>query len=99
MEPSSAPGLSDYLLALKRRRNLMLGIALPIIALAVMLAIGLPSIYTSSGFIEIEEAQNLKQITSDTNNEPRYADQYVTSLGTRVLSTPNLRKLLQAHKF
>lgn len=99
MEPASAPGLSDYITALKRRRNLMLAIALPIIALSIMLAIGLPSVFQSSGFIEIEEAQNLKQVTNDTANEPRYADQYVASLGTRVLSTPNLRKLLQQHEF
>lgn len=98
MEPSSGPGLSDYLAALKRRRNLLLGVALPIIALATMLAVGLPSIYTSSGFIEIEEAQNLKQVVNEAANEPRYADQYVASLGTRVLSTANLRKLLQEHQ-
>src|SRR5687768_12735218 len=98
MESSSAPGLSDYLIALQRRRNLMLGIALPIVALALLLAIGLPSVYQSSGFIEIEEAQNLKQEMTDAGNEPRYADQYVASLGTRVLNTPNLRKLLQEHK-
>lgn len=95
MEASSGPGLSDYVAAIKRRRNLVFGIALPIIALAIMLAIGLPSIYRSSGFIEIEEAQNLRQIVSDAANEPRYADQYVQSLGTLVLSTTNLRKLLQ----
>ncbi len=99
MEPSSALSFNDYLIALKRRSNLMLGIALPIIALAIMLAIGLPSIYSSSGLIEIEQAQNLRQVMNETGNEPRYADEYVASLGTRVLSSSNLRKLLQQHKF
>jgi uncharacterized protein involved in exopolysaccharide biosynthesis len=95
MEPTSGPGLSDYFAAIKRRRNLMLGIALPIVALAVLLAIGLPSMYQSSGFIEIEEAQNLNKVVGDASNEPRYADQYVASLGAVVLSKTNLRKLLQ----
>jgi succinoglycan biosynthesis transport protein ExoP len=98
METPSGPGLSDYLAALKRRRNLLLGVSLPIVALAAMLAVGLPSMYTSSGFIEIEEAQNLKQVVSEAASEPRYADQYVASLGSRVLSTTNLRKLLQEHR-
>ena len=98
MEASTGPGLQDYFAAIKRRRNLVFGIALPIIALALMLAIGLPSIYQSSGFIEIEEAQNLRQGGGDASNEPRYADQYVMSLGTVVLSRTNLRKLLQRHQ-
>jgi len=98
MEASSGPGLSDYIAAIKRRRHLVFGIALPIIALSIMLAIGLPNVYRSSGFIEIEEAQNLRNIVSDAANEPRYADQYVQSLSTVVLSTPNLRKLLQQHQ-
>jgi polysaccharide biosynthesis transport protein len=98
MEPSSGPGFGDYIAALKRRRNLLLGIALPIAALALMLAIGLPSVYQSSGFIEIEEAQNLGKVVGDASNEPLYADQYVASLGAIVLSTTSLRKLLQEHQ-
>jgi len=97
MEPSSGPGLQDYVAAIKRRRNLVFGIAVPIILLAIMLAIGLPSFYESSGFIEIEEAQNLRVVT-DASNEPRYADQYVQSLSTIVLGTTNLRRLLQEHQ-
>jgi polysaccharide biosynthesis transport protein len=98
MEATSGPGLSDYFAALKRRRNLLLGIGLPIIALAGLLAIGLPSMYASSGFIEIEEAQNLKQVVTDASNEPMYADQYVASLGALVLSKTNLHKLLAEHQ-
>jgi succinoglycan biosynthesis transport protein ExoP len=95
---AAGPSLGDYVGALKRRRGLLFGIALPIAALSLMLAIGLPSIYQSSGFIEIEEAQNLKQVVNVTANEPLYVDQYVESLSTLVLSTTNLRKLLQGHK-
>jgi succinoglycan biosynthesis transport protein ExoP len=95
---AAGPSLSDYVGALKRRRGLLFGIALPIAALSLMLAIGLPSIYQSSGFIEIEEAQHLKQVVNVAANEPLYADQYVESLSTLVLSTTNLRKLLQEHK-
>lgn len=95
---SSGLSLSDYVAALKRRRGLLLGIALPIATLSVLLAVGLPSVYQSSGFIEIEEAQNLRQVVSEAANEPRYADQYVESLSTFVLSKTNLRKLLQEQR-
>lgn len=97
MEAPAGPGLHDYVAAIKRRRHLVFGIALPVVALALLLAVGLPSIYQSSGFIEIEEAENLRQIVGTASSEPRYADQYVTSLGTVVLSKTNLRKLLQKH--
>jgi polysaccharide biosynthesis transport protein len=97
METPSGPGLHDYIAALKRRRNLVLGIALPVIALATMLAIGLPDIYQSSGFIQIEDEQG-SEGTESSSNEPAYADEYVASLGTTVLSTTNLRKLLDTHQ-
>lgn len=99
MEVSSNLGLQDYLAALKRRRLLLFGIALPIVALAVMLAIGLPDIYQSSGFIEIESAGlNARRSPNDpVAGGPQYADQYVESLSKRVLSKQNLRTLLQTH--
>src|SRR5687767_9469736 len=89
--------MHDYVAALKRRRNLILGIAIPIIALATMLAIGLPAVYQSSGFIQIEDEQDRNE-GGDASNEPAYADEYVASLGTSVLGNANLRKLLDAHQ-
>jgi len=97
MENSSAgAGMHDYIAALKRRRNTILGIALPITALATMLAIGLPAIFQSSGFIQIEDANPTDG--GEASSEPAYADEYVASLGTTVLGRANLRKLLDEHQ-
>mgnify|MGYP001106615934 CR=1 FL=1 len=94
---SSALNFQDYLSALRRRSLLIFGIALPIVALAAMLAIGLPDVYRSSGFIEIESAQGGGRRNDETAAGPQYADQYVQSLSTQVLARANLRKLLEEH--
>jgi succinoglycan biosynthesis transport protein ExoP len=93
---SSALSFQDYRAALRRRSLLIFGIALPIVALAAMLAIGLPDVYRSSGFIEIESAQSGGR-RNDESSGPQYADQYVQSLSTQVLAGANLRKLLEEH--
>lgn len=99
-EPDSA-GFGDYLAILRKRRKLLLMVGLPIIALGVGLAIALPDVYRSSGEIELEGAQNLKQNPNALGQDPDespYADQYVRSLSTVVLSDRNLAKLLAEHK-
>jgi uncharacterized protein involved in exopolysaccharide biosynthesis len=99
-EPDSA-GFGDYLAILRKRRKLLLMVGLPIIALGAALALGLPDVYRSSGQIELEGAQNLRQNPNALGQDPDespYADQYVRSLSTVVLSDRNLTKLLSAHK-
>jgi polysaccharide biosynthesis transport protein len=74
----------------------------PILALGGLLALILPDIYRSSGLIEIEGAENVRQSANPTlqegiarqSDEPLYADQYVQSLSTAVLSPNNLSQLL-----
>lgn len=99
-EPDSA-GFGEYLAILRKRRKLLLLVGLPIVALGAVLAIALPDVYRSSGQIEIEGAQNIKQnpnaLAQDPDESP-YADQYVRSLSTVVLSDRNLAKLLAAHQ-
>src|SRR5688500_7145864 len=99
-EPDSA-GLGDYLAILRKRRKLLLMVGLPIIALGLALAIALPDVYRSQGQIELEGAQNIRQnpnaLAQDPDESP-YADQYVRSLSTVVLSDRNLAKLLSQHK-
>jgi succinoglycan biosynthesis transport protein ExoP len=96
MDNSSAgPGMHDYIAALKRRRNTILGIAIPIAVLATMLAIGLPAVYQSSGFIQIEDDN---PEGADASKETTYADEYVASIGKTVLGRGNLRKLLDEHQ-
>lgn len=99
-EPESS-GFGDYFGALRRRRKLLLMVALPIIAIGAALALALPDVYRSEGQIEIEGAQAVKQnpnaLAQDPEESP-YADQYVRSLSTVVLSDRNLAKLLAEHK-
>jgi uncharacterized protein involved in exopolysaccharide biosynthesis len=98
-EPESS-GFGDYLGALRRRRKLLLLVALPIIAIGAALALALPDKYRSEGQIEIEGAQAVKSnpnaLAQDPEESP-YADQYVRSLSTVVLSDRNLAKLLAEH--
>lgn len=99
-EPETT-GLGDYVAILRKRRKLLLLVGLPIIAIGVALAIALPDVYRSSGEIEIEGAQALRanpnSLTQDPDDTP-YADQYVRSLSTVVLSDRNLAKLLNQHQ-
>jgi succinoglycan biosynthesis transport protein ExoP len=103
----SMPGIGDYLGIVRKRKRLLFMVGLPIIALGGLAAIGLPDIYSSSGLIEIEGAENIRQSSTDQtlqdsiarqSDEPLYADQYVQSLTTSVLSDQNLGKLLAKEK-
>lgn len=97
------PGFGDYLGIVRKRKGLLVMIGVPILALGGLLALVLPDIYRSSGLIEIEGAENIRQGAADPtlqdaiarqSDEPLYADQYVQSLSTSVLSDKNLSRLL-----
>ncbi|HKQ12352.1 MAG TPA: hypothetical protein VJT80_02900 [Steroidobacteraceae bacterium] len=97
------PGFGDYTSIVRKRKRLLFLVGLPILALGGLLALGLPDIYTSSGLIEIEQAESgrgaapgttLQDSIARESDEPLYADQYVQSLSTAVLSDKNLSQLL-----
>ena len=97
------PGFGDYLSILRKRKRLLFMVGLPILALGGLLALGLPDIYRSQGLIEIEGAEGIRQGAANgtlqdsiarQSDEPLYADQYVQSLTTGVLSDKNLSQLL-----
>ena len=97
------PGFGDYLSILRKRKRLLFMVGLPILALGGLLALGLPDIYRSQGLIEIEGAESIREGAANgtlqdsiarESDEPLYADQYVQSLTTQVLSDKNLRQLL-----
>jgi succinoglycan biosynthesis transport protein ExoP len=101
------PGFGDYVSIVRKRKRLLLMVGLPILALGGLLALALPDIYRSAGLIEIEGAENIRQsATANTlqdsiarsSDEPLYADQYVQSLSTQVLSDQNLSRLLTQHQ-
>jgi uncharacterized protein involved in exopolysaccharide biosynthesis len=104
--PAEAPGLGEYFSILRKRRRLLLLVAGPIVLAGVLAALLLPDVYRSSGLIEIEQSDNARGVQSQSINdvvardtdEPQYADQYVQSLGTLVLSEKNLAQLLKVHK-
>ena len=89
----SVPGFADYLSAIGRRRGLLFGIALPIAALAILLAAGLPDIYTSAALVEIDEPKAGSLLEQPRPGEQSYADQYVASLKSVVLSDQNLTQV------
>lgn len=92
-----APDFGDYFAILRKRRRLLLNIAAPIAILGALLAVALPDLYRSSGLIEIEEAaQNMKNTVARDTEEPPYADQYVQTLSTLVLSDSSLTRLLKS---
>src|SRR5688572_7287422 len=96
MNSPAPPEFSDYLHAIARRRALLLGIAIPIAVLAILLALTLPDIYTSSALVEIDEPSSTQSLAG-ANGDQSYADQYVQNLKGIVLSDANLRKLNGEH--
>jgi len=101
------PGFGDYVGIVRKRKRYLFLVGLPILALGGLLALALPDIYSSAALIEIEGAENIHQGAVNAtlqdsiarqSDEPLYADQYVQSLSTQVLSEKNLSQLLQKHR-
>ncbi len=91
------PEFSDYLAALKRRRMLLAIVALPIVAIALALAIGMPDIFVSTGLITFSDATVSGAVPIDKDRvrkEKEYMDEYVNSLASSVLSVPTVTKLV-----
>lgn len=97
MESQHAPGIGDYLLAIRRRRRLLLGIAVPIIAFSVVLAVALPDIYRSTGLFEIVTDKAAAPLPAEST-ESGYADQYISRLKGSVLGDSSLQRLLAEHE-
>lgn len=97
MDSPSSPEFSDYLHAIGRRKSLLIGIAVPLAALAILLSLTLPDIYTSSALVEIDEASSMQSLATGTQ-DASYADQYVKNLTGIVLTNANLRKLNEEHR-
>jgi uncharacterized protein involved in exopolysaccharide biosynthesis len=92
MDADNSPEFSGYIHAIARRKALLFGVAIPIAALAILLSIGLPDLYTSSAFVEIDEPSSAQSMAESSSGES-YADQYVQNLKGIVLTDSNLRKM------
>jgi polysaccharide biosynthesis transport protein len=101
-EEAPSPDLSDYLAAIKRRRMLLASIALPIIAIALALAIGLPNIYISTGLFSFTDATVPGEMPANTNAndiqrlQEQYRDAYVDSLTSSVMNDASIKQLIAA---
>jgi polysaccharide biosynthesis transport protein len=95
--PSTAE-FSDYVAAIKRRRGLLVAVGLPILAIAVALAVGMPDVYVSTGLITFRDATVSGQLPTDkerATREKSYMDEYVRSLSESVMSPTSLVKLVK----
>ena len=97
-ETSNSPDFSDYVAAIKRRRVLLASIGLPILVIALALAVGLPDIYVGTGLITFSDATVSGELPTDkerATREKSYMDQYVASLTEAVMTPANLVKLIK----
>ena len=96
-ETSNSPDFSDYIAAIKRRRMLLASIGLPILVIALALAVGLPDIYVGTGLITFSDATVSGELPTDkerATREKSYMDQYVASLTEAVMNPKNLLRLI-----
>ena len=84
----STPSLGEYLATLRRRRSLIVGVALPIAVVAIVLAIALPDVYRSNAFFRLVS----DRVADSVSESEEYADQYVLSLADRVWDSDELGK-------
>jgi succinoglycan biosynthesis transport protein ExoP len=100
-EEVSGLDLTDYLAAIKRRRMLLACIALPILVIAIALAVGLPSIYISTGLFTFADATVPGEMPANANADQiqrlqeQYRDAYVDSLASAVMNDASIRNLVQ----
>jgi uncharacterized protein involved in exopolysaccharide biosynthesis len=85
MEAEKAVEFADYFQALKQRRHLIVAIWVPIVLIALLLAVALPSVYVSTVTFQLK-SNPAEQAKGDT-----YADRYVSGLAASVLSSSQLR--------
>ncbi len=96
MDSDANPEFSGYIHAIARRKALLFGVAIPIAILAILLALALPDMYTSSALVEIDEASSAQSM-AETTGGASYADQYVKNLKGIVLTDSNLRRMAKEH--
>jgi polysaccharide biosynthesis transport protein len=91
MEADNTVKMADYVAVFRRRRIVMIAIALPVILIVGLVALALPSIYTSTAVFR------LRDTTSAEANRASYMDQVVTSLTQYVLSDANEHELIEKY--
>lgn len=89
------PVLLDYLIALKRRRALFLSVFFSLTLIAFLFAVYLPPIFKSTAIILIEQQEIPSELVQSTITS--YADQRIQSISQRVMTSSNLRELIEKY--
>jgi polysaccharide biosynthesis transport protein len=93
MSNDGGPTFSEYLATLRRRKLLMVWLALPVVLVAAVLATALPDVYRSTATFRLTSGQ-----IADVSESAEFADQYVMSLADRVLAGSNLSEIAKTTK-
>ncbi len=96
MEVTNEPGLTDYFAALRRRRWLVICVALPILVITTILFFALPTLYRSVGTFRFETPAVADLQGGGTDARNNYLDEYVSKLEDTVLGPASLSKLRTA---
>jgi polysaccharide biosynthesis transport protein len=88
----TATHLSDYLAVLRRRRKQILRVARAVLALAILLAIVLPTTYRSTVKLLIEQEMAQELVPSTVTG---YVSQRIKVIETRVFTPDNLAKVAE----
>jgi uncharacterized protein involved in exopolysaccharide biosynthesis len=91
----SAPTVSDALSFVTRRKALFVGVAIPILMGAILLAYKLPPIYRSEASILIEQAAIPGDIVASSITS--YVDEQIQVVTQRVLVNDNASKIIERH--
>ena len=86
-------GLQDYIAILKRNRNKILMIVIGLFVLTVAIALKWPATYKSTATILIEQQEIPQDLVRSTVTS--YADQRIQVISQRVMSSVNLKKIIE----
>ncbi len=93
MEEEMEKGLQDYLAILKRNKNKMLLIGCLAFLITVIIAVKWPATYKSTATILIEQQEIPQDLVRSTVTS--YADQRIQVISQRVMSSVNLKKIVE----
>jgi len=87
--------LRDFLHTLRRRTKLFSVIAAVLVAVVLLVATALPSIYRSSAIVLIEQQEIPTELVQSTITS--YADQRIQTISQRVMTTSNLTDIMDQY--
>ncbi len=88
-------GIQDYIQILKRHKNSMMITAITLFLIAAIVAYVLPAVYKSTATILIEQQEIPQELVRSTVTS--YADQRIQIISQRVMSTKNLKTIIDKY--